>query len=125
MNNRYSLNRRDKKLAGVCSTIGDIFNVDPTFIRIGFVAVALFIEWEIALVAYITMSLHQRLRNQTLVQQSLFVFLMLSVNEVVVWGIEGWSGHSVASPWRWIQPMVGAMLWPFIALLVGRTHTRT
>ena len=79
----------------------------------------------IALVAYITMSLHQRLRNQTLVQQSLFVFLMLSVNEVVVWGIEGWSGHSVASPWRWIQPMVGAMLWPFIALLVGRTHTRT
>ena len=79
----------------------------------------------IALVAYITMSLHQRLRNQTLVQQSLFVFLMLSVNEVVVWGIEGWSGHSVASPWRWIQPMVGAMMWPFIALLVGRTHTRT
>ena len=79
----------------------------------------------IALVAYITMSLHQRLRNQTLVQQSLFVFLMLSVNEVVVWGIEGWSGHSVASPWRWIQPMIGAMLWPFVALLVGRTHTRT
>jgi rod shape-determining protein MreD len=79
----------------------------------------------ISLIAYITMSLHQRLRNQTLVQQSLFVFLMLAVNEVVVWGIEGWSGHSVASGWRWIQPMVGAMLWPFIALLVGRTHTRT
>ena len=79
----------------------------------------------IALIAYVTMSLHQRLRNQTLVQQSLFVFLMLMVNEVVVWGIEGWSGHSVASSWRWIQPMIGAMLWPFIALLVGRTHTRT
>ena len=79
----------------------------------------------IALIAYVTMSLHQRLRNQTLVQQSLFAFLMLMVNEVVVWGIEGWSGHSVASPWRWIQPMIGAMMWPFIALLVGRTHTRT
>ena len=79
----------------------------------------------IALIAYVTMSLHQRLRNQTLVQQSLFVFLMLMVNEVVVWGIEGWSGHSVASPWRWIQPMIGAMLWPFIALLVGRTHQRS
>jgi rod shape-determining protein MreD len=79
----------------------------------------------IALIAYITMSLHQRLRNQTLVQQSLFVFVMLALNEVVVWGIEGWSGHSVSSAWRWIQPMVGAMLWPFIALLVGRTHTRS
>ena len=49
----------------------------------------------IALVAYIAMSLHQRLRNQTLVQQSLFVFAMLTLNEFVVWGIEGWSGHAV------------------------------
>ena len=78
----------------------------------------------IALVAYIAMSLHQRLRNQTLIQQSLFVFAVLTLNEFVVWGIEGWSGHTVSTPWRWIQPMIGAMLWPFVALLVGRTHTR-
>lgn len=78
----------------------------------------------IALVAYVAMSLHQRLRNQTLVQQSLFVFAVLTLNAFVVWGIEGWSGHAASTPWRWIQPMVGAMLWPFVALLVGRTHTR-
>ena len=76
-------------------------------------------------VAYIAMSLHQRLRNQTLVQQSLFVVLMLYINEIVVWGIEGYGGHAVSSPWRWIQPMIGAMLWPFIAMLVGRTHSRS
>ena len=79
----------------------------------------------ISLVAYATMSFHQRMRNHTLVQQSLWAFFMLLVNEAVVWGIEGWLDHSVASPWRWLQPMIGAMLWPFIALLVGRTHTRT
>lgn len=79
----------------------------------------------VALVAYIVMSLHQRLRNQTLVQQSLFVFAMLMVNEGVIWGIEGWSGHPMSSPWRWVQPMIGAMLWPFVALLVGRTHSRS
>jgi rod shape-determining protein MreD len=78
----------------------------------------------LALVAYIAMSLHQRLRNQTLVQQSLFVFAVLTLNEFIVWGIEGWTGHSVATPWRWIQPMIAAMLWPFIAMLLGRTHTR-
>ncbi|HET9863602.1 MAG TPA: rod shape-determining protein MreD [Steroidobacteraceae bacterium] len=78
----------------------------------------------IALVAYIAMSFHQRLRNQTLVQQSLFAFAVLTLNEFIVWCIEGWSGHPVASPWRWIQPMIGAMLWPFVALLVGRTHSR-
>jgi rod shape-determining protein MreD len=78
-----------------------------------------------ALVAYITMTLHQRLRNQTMVQQSLFVFAMLSVAEVVVWGIEGWTNQSVSSAWRWIQPMIGAMLWPFLAMLLSRTHART
>ena len=76
-------------------------------------------------VAYIAMTLHQRLRNQTLVQQSLFVFAMLTLNEVIVWGIEGWTGHSAATPWRWIQPMIGAMLWPFVALLLSRTHSRS
>ena len=78
----------------------------------------------IVLVAYIAMSLHQRLRNQTLVQQSLFVFAMLTLNEFVVFAIEGWSGHAISSPWRWLQPMIGAMLWPFVALLAGRTHSR-
>jgi rod shape-determining protein MreD len=76
-------------------------------------------------VAYIAMSLHQRLRNQTLVQQSLFVFAVLTLDEFIVWGIEGWIGHSPSTSWRWIQPMIGAMLWPFVALLAGRTHSRS
>ncbi|HEU5285163.1 MAG TPA: PspC domain-containing protein [Sphingomicrobium sp.] len=58
MNNRYSLNRRDKKLAGVCSTIGDIFNIDPTFIRIGFVAAVFLISWEVALVTYAALGIY-------------------------------------------------------------------
>lgn len=53
MSARYSLNRKDRKLAGVCSTIGAIFNIDPTFIRIGFAAFALMVSWELALVAYV------------------------------------------------------------------------
>src|SRR4029453_14903471 len=53
VSDRYSLNRRDKKLAGVCSTFGDVFNVDPTFVRVGFAAAALLISWKLALVAYV------------------------------------------------------------------------
>ncbi|HTK57681.1 MAG TPA: PspC domain-containing protein [Sphingomicrobium sp.] len=53
MSDRYSLNRRDKKLAGVCSTLGDVFNIDPTFLRIGFAAAALLISWKLALIAYV------------------------------------------------------------------------
>jgi phage shock protein C len=61
---RYSLNRRDKKLAGVCSTLGDIFNVDPTFLRIGFVAAALFISWEFALFAYVASAIYFHIKRK-------------------------------------------------------------
>ena len=50
---RYSLNRKDKKIAGVCSTLGDVFNIDPTILRIGFVVLAIMISWEMALVGYV------------------------------------------------------------------------
>jgi phage shock protein PspC (stress-responsive transcriptional regulator) len=49
---------RDKKLAGVCSTIGEIFNVDPTLVRIGFAAVAILISWKLAIIAYIASGLY-------------------------------------------------------------------
>ena len=48
----YSLDRRDAKVAGVCSTLGEIAGVDPTFIRIGFVAAAIFTSFVWTLVAY-------------------------------------------------------------------------
>ena len=65
MNDRYSLNRRDKKLAGVCSTIGEAFAIDPTFVRVGFIAAAVLISWKLALVAYVAAGIYLHVqRNQ-------------------------------------------------------------
>jgi phage shock protein PspC (stress-responsive transcriptional regulator) len=64
VSNRYSLNRRDKKLAGVCATLGDVFNIDPTFLRIGFVAFAILIEWEIALIAYVAAGIYLHIQKR-------------------------------------------------------------
>jgi phage shock protein C len=67
MSDRYSLNRRDKKLAGVCSTLGDVFNIDPTFIRDGFAAAALLISWKLALIAYVGAGIYLHIqRNKAL-----------------------------------------------------------
>ena len=67
MSDRYSLNRRDKKLAGVCSTLGDVFNIDPTFIRVGFAAAALLISWKLALIAYVGAGIYLHIqRNKAL-----------------------------------------------------------
>ena len=48
----YSLDRKDAKIAGVCSTLGNRIGVDPTFVRIGFVAAAILISFKLTLVAY-------------------------------------------------------------------------
>jgi phage shock protein C len=48
----YSLNRRDAKLVGVCSTLGDQLGIDPTFLRIAFVAAMFLVGWKAALITY-------------------------------------------------------------------------
>ena len=54
----YSLDRKDAKIAGVCSTIGAITGIDPTFIRIAFVAAALFGSAAWTLVAYAAIGIY-------------------------------------------------------------------
>ncbi|MFL6723359.1 MAG: PspC domain-containing protein [Sphingomicrobium sp.] len=68
MSDRYSLNRRDKKLAGVCSTIGDVFNIDPTFVRVGFAAVAILISWKLALVAYVAAGIYLHMQKKRILR---------------------------------------------------------
>jgi phage shock protein PspC (stress-responsive transcriptional regulator) len=55
---RYSLHSQDRKLVGVCSTLGDKFGIDPTFIRVGFVGAAILISWEVALVTYALLGIY-------------------------------------------------------------------
>ena len=54
----YSLDRKDAKIAGVCSTLGSISGIDPTFIRIGFVAAAIFISFKLTLIAYAAIGIY-------------------------------------------------------------------
>ena len=54
----YSLDRKDAKVAGVASTIGAMTGVDPTFIRIGFVAAAIFLSFKLTLVAYAVIGIY-------------------------------------------------------------------
>jgi phage shock protein C len=54
----YSLDRKDAKVAGVASTIGAMTGIDPTFIRIGFVAAAIFISFKLTLIAYAVIGIY-------------------------------------------------------------------
>jgi len=54
----YSLDRKDAKVDGVASTIGAMTGIDPTFIRIGFIAAAIFISFKLTLLAYAAVGIY-------------------------------------------------------------------
>ena len=62
----YSLDRKDAKIAGVCSTIGARLGIDPTFIRIAWVAVPLLtpVDFTTALVAYAIIGLYLAIQKK-------------------------------------------------------------
>ena len=54
----YSLDRKEAKIAGVASTTGGMTGIDPTFIRIGFVAAAIFVSFKLTLIAYAAIGIY-------------------------------------------------------------------
>lgn len=76
----------------------------------------------LSLVTYITVREHQKIRSKPVFQQSLIVMGLLIIYEFVVFAIDGWTGHVLYGPLRWLQVLTGALLWPLAAALLGRSH---
>ena len=75
-----------------------------------------------ALVAYLGVHEHQRIRTKPLLQQSLMVFAVLVLYEFVLFAVDGWSGHPLTTPLRWVPTATGALLWPAVATLLSRSY---
>ena len=73
----------------------------------------------LALVCYIAVREHQRIRSKPAFQQALIVFAALIVYEFVVFAIDGWTGHPVTSPVRWVHTVTGALVWPPAAAILA------
>lgn len=74
------------------------------------------------LIAYLSVREHQKIRSKPLFQQCLIVLALLFLYEIVLFSIDGWSGHPITSSWRWLHIASGGLLWPLLAALLGRTH---
>jgi len=66
----------------------------------------------LALVTYIAVREHQRIRSKPVMQQALIIFPLLVLYEIVLFMIDGWTGHPVVSPLRWVHTLTGAVIWP-------------
>ena len=73
----------------------------------------------LAIITYIAVREHQRIRSKPAIQQALFVLMALIVYEVVLFMIDGWSGHPVVSPLRWVHTLTGALIWPAAAAILA------
>jgi rod shape-determining protein MreD len=78
----------------------------------------------LALVTYIAVREHQRIRSKPAIQQALIVFAALLVYEVVLFMIDGWTGHPVTSPLRWVHAFTGALIWPPTAAILAYSAGR-
>ncbi len=76
----------------------------------------------VALVAYLGVHEHQRIRTKPLLQQSLIVFAVLVLYEFVLFAVDGWSGHPLTTPLRWVPTATGALLWPPMATILSRSY---
>jgi rod shape-determining protein MreD len=77
----------------------------------------------LSLLAYLAIRFHLMTRAKPLFEQSLLVLGALLIYEAVLWAIDGWTGHPLASTTRWVHTLIGAALWPVIVGLMGRVHT--
>jgi len=71
-----------------------------------------------ALIAFVVLKLHQRIRVYPLSQQALIVLLLLlMLNLTQVW-INGLTGRPPTGLIHWLPPVVGTLLWPWIFILM-------
>jgi len=79
----------------------------------------------LCLVTYIVVREHQRIRSKPQFQQMLIVFGALFLYEFITFAIDGWSGHPVTTPLRWLHVGMGAFVWPVVSAMLERTHSRS
>lgn len=72
----------------------------------------------LALVAYLTLHLHQRVRVFPLWQQSLFVLLMVALNQLLVLWVKGIIGLQPGSWLYWLPSLTSMLLWPWVFLIL-------
>lgn len=80
----------------------------------------------LALIAYFTLTLHQRLRIYPLIQQSLIVLLLVLMQQLLITWIRGFLGQPPASLTHWLPSLTSMLLWAwmFIVLRDLRRHFR-
>ena len=72
-----------------------------------------------ALVAYFAVRQHLLVRTKPFLEQSLFVLGLLLAWIATCWMIETFTGQATGDWTRWLQAVIGALLWPLLMTWTG------
>ncbi len=67
-----------------------------------------------ALVVYISLKIHRQFRLFSMVMQVIAIFLLLLLNQLLLFWLQGLQGQIVTVKWFLGCPLVSACLWPWI-----------
>ncbi|RMH39963.1 MAG: rod shape-determining protein MreD [Gammaproteobacteria bacterium] len=74
----------------------------------------------LSLVAYVSLTSYQRIRMYTIWQQSLYVWLIASLDKLVVIQLENALGQVTLPEWYWFPPIITGFLWNPAAWLIQK-----
>lgn len=75
-------------------------------------------------IAYIAGSLYQRLRMFSVWQQAAVIFVVLGLNQLINFWVESIAGLAVWGLWYLLPAVSGALMWPWIFLLLRYLRRR-
>jgi rod shape-determining protein MreD len=78
----------------------------------------------LTVLVFIVLHFRARLRFFPMWQQALVVWLLLLNNHVLESVIRFFAGAAPVPPTSWLAPAVGALLWPFVFLLLDDVNAR-
>lgn len=78
----------------------------------------------LVLIAFVCLKFHLRIRVFPIWQQTMTVFMLLAINQFVLFWVEGLAGGGEIPEVRWLPVVSGTLLWPLIAQGLGMLRRR-
>lgn len=77
-----------------------------------------------AVIAFVTLKIHRRIRVFPLWQQAVSVLLLLLLKQFLVFWIDGMLGYGPNDGWYLMPAVVGMLLWPWIFIVLRDLRRR-
>ena len=78
----------------------------------------------LAVVAYLALQLHQRIRVYPLWQQAFTILMLTALQQMLVLWVKGVTGHSPNTWLYWLPTLTSSLLWPWTFLLLRDLRRR-